>query len=664
MGHHGPLTAQEHAALHPPGVMAALSVPASALAAASPSNAALDQSMQQVFGPYHTPQTTAGRYAESVGSFLPNMAFGPESMGLKLLGAVAPGVASEAAGEATQGTKLEPWARAGAAIATGHLASLPFGPSGADKAMLAATKGMTQDQIDATQALRQTGAGVGVIPTIAEAGQAATGNGVPLLAKLQQLVEQKPSSGLNAALTARVPAARSAIADALDRIAPSTDQPSLVAQRAQDAAQGVLGGLTGERTALVTPYYRAAAPVTVDPDGMNGLMSQLDARIAADKTGVLSGPLGKVRDMLTDQDATATANKAAQAPPTNGSASQTVRDQVEQAWNQLTGDAAAPPATPNTAPARVPVLDIDNLDRARKFIRDQAATQVGRTLTPEQGAAMQGVSDHLDNLMSAASPDYVGGKANYAQFTTDNIDPVQAGPIGRIAATNQLGGQTRALFPTAPAPGQAAETGQAVDLLKGADYGDLAAALARAHLGQTADEALQDTRSGPNLYGPAQWATNIAGNSGQRDALTAGITSAAGPDVADHVNGLIDVLGATGRRLPASPSDVPAFSILQPSGASDPLETGIGLGVGKEAFGPGGMMLPLASKALGHTLGMINLARANAYASGLADALTAPADATASTILNPRAAQAQQAAMLSEAAANAATAQANSGSQP
>lgn len=61
----------------------------------------------------YKPQTTAGKYAKSIGEFVPGALGGEEGLGLRALKyAVAPGVASEALGQAAEGTKEEPYARA------------------------------------------------------------------------------------------------------------------------------------------------------------------------------------------------------------------------------------------------------------------------------------------------------------------------------------------------------------------------------------------------------------------------------------------------------------------------------------------------------------------------------------------------------------------------
>lgn len=63
-------------------------------------------------------ETTPGRYAGTVGEFLPGAAaFGGGSAANLVRYGVVPGVASEAAGQATEGTASEPFARAAAAVA-------------------------------------------------------------------------------------------------------------------------------------------------------------------------------------------------------------------------------------------------------------------------------------------------------------------------------------------------------------------------------------------------------------------------------------------------------------------------------------------------------------------------------------------------------------------
>lgn len=84
----------------------------------------LQKVLETVTGELHKPQTTAGEYAQTAGEFAPAVLGGGEGLLSKLLTRVAvPSVASETAGQITKGTAAEPYARVGAAVAGGGLAS-------------------------------------------------------------------------------------------------------------------------------------------------------------------------------------------------------------------------------------------------------------------------------------------------------------------------------------------------------------------------------------------------------------------------------------------------------------------------------------------------------------------------------------------------------------
>lgn len=64
----------------------------------------------------YDPQTTAGEYAGTVGEFLPGAAIGGGGIANLLRFGVIPGLASEGAGQLTEGTSIEPYARIAAAL--------------------------------------------------------------------------------------------------------------------------------------------------------------------------------------------------------------------------------------------------------------------------------------------------------------------------------------------------------------------------------------------------------------------------------------------------------------------------------------------------------------------------------------------------------------------
>ncbi len=72
-----------------------------------------------VTGEFYKPQTIAGKYAHTAGEFLPAAAAGPGSAVSRVAAAMASGVGSEAAGQLTEGTAAEPYARVVGAVAGG-----------------------------------------------------------------------------------------------------------------------------------------------------------------------------------------------------------------------------------------------------------------------------------------------------------------------------------------------------------------------------------------------------------------------------------------------------------------------------------------------------------------------------------------------------------------
>lgn len=82
----------------------------------------VQKGVEKYTGEFYKPQTTAGHYAETVGEFAPGLVGGGGAGALARRAAtnvLAPGVASEAAGQYTKDTAAEPFARVAGAMAGG-----------------------------------------------------------------------------------------------------------------------------------------------------------------------------------------------------------------------------------------------------------------------------------------------------------------------------------------------------------------------------------------------------------------------------------------------------------------------------------------------------------------------------------------------------------------
>ena len=93
-----------------------------------PTGSEVHSAAQSAGVPDYTPQTVPGQYAYTVGQFVPGAAAipveGPGGFAANMARyAVAPGVASEVAGQTFKGTRAEPFARVAAGIAGGSAAA-------------------------------------------------------------------------------------------------------------------------------------------------------------------------------------------------------------------------------------------------------------------------------------------------------------------------------------------------------------------------------------------------------------------------------------------------------------------------------------------------------------------------------------------------------------
>jgi hypothetical protein len=96
---------------------------ANPLSAFAPTSSDIQGTVEGVTGKFYEPKSTAGEYAQTIGEFAPAAATGPGGIVRKAVMAVVPGAASEALGQATEGTNYEPLARAAGGLAGGLAAA-------------------------------------------------------------------------------------------------------------------------------------------------------------------------------------------------------------------------------------------------------------------------------------------------------------------------------------------------------------------------------------------------------------------------------------------------------------------------------------------------------------------------------------------------------------
>lgn len=358
---------------------------------------------------------------------------------------------------------------------------------------------MSNDQIAQIIQKLKNGENIGFPVTLPEATDTVTG-GASKLTGLQQDIEGRPAGidKIGPMMAQRPAKGRAVLAQVLDQLGPEKP-PAEVSLGAQGAAEGMLKGAERARTAATGPMYQAADAQPVDLNAVSGLLSDIDAKIASDKSGLLAGQLKGLRSSI-----------------------------------------AATGQTPT----------IGDLSPVAEHYSEEASIPLGQAggLSSRQSGILGNYAGKLADILNA-NEDHAGANATYANISANTVDPLYAGPIGKIAKPYSegdqpsLGAQANALYPQQPYPGQPQITGETVPML-----GQSGADLTRAYLGQQGAEQMGSLASGENQFGPGRFATAVAGNPLQKETLMAGVNSAS-PAAGSQLASALDAFGTSRARL-------------------------------------------------------------------------------------------------------------------
>jgi hypothetical protein len=485
-----PRVARLVAALTPGGLMAA---PNSADLAAAVRN---DK-------PAYQSKTKSGERVRTLAQFAP-AALAPGSAPQKLANVLAPAVASQAAGELTEGKPYESLARTAGAILGGGGAAL-VGRGGPSNRLLAeGSRGATDQQITAARQLMERAQTQGVRLTMPEALQQVS-NGATGLGRLQRVVEgtQGGNERIGPVMAQRPGQVSAAVRRYADAIAPPTNQPSMLGAQAREGADAALTGVRQEINAQAAPSYEALRwQLLGDP-----IMAPLHQNPAYLET------------------ARSVRNHPVLGPPLEG-----LEDGSPAFVNEV----------------------VKQLDTLAENARPGPMNPGGNN---QLASAYQQAAGEARRVMEQHVPEWSQARNIVAQGRAQNLEPLQRGPLGAIAATEDVGQQTRALFPRAPQEGAPAETAQALQML-GGSASDAARGLMRQQVMTGFNEAAQDLSTGPNQWGGAGWAAKQFGNPEQAATMRAGAEVATGS--AQPLDDLVEILRATGRRQ--APGSMTAYN--------------------------------------------------------------------------------------------------------
>jgi hypothetical protein len=340
----------------------------------------------------------------------------------------------------------------------------------------------------------------GITLTSAEAVQQAS-NGASGLGRLQRLTEGTTGGSvvLSPVMANRPGQISDAFNTVLDKIVPAATQPSMIGVRGQAAAGGAIDTVRRGINTATEPLYAAAGSQTLSPTDF--------------------------------------------APIANDPA-------FRASLARLRADPVLGPTYAGQPDNSIRVIDAVSKDMGA---RGQALSNAANPGFQPEAAAMysRGAGEARD---IARDPNR-GGNADYdtallmqARGRQDNLAPLEAGPLGKMANTADTGTHANALFPSKPLEGAAAETADAIGRLNKIDP-ELAQNLVRQHLATNFADANSAGVPGANQWGGAKFAAQVAGNPLQEQTLMHGLAALPnGATVTPDVTAIMPVLRATGKR--------------------------------------------------------------------------------------------------------------------
>lgn len=445
----------------------------------------------------YKPQTRLGKYSGAVLEFAPG-AVGPGGVISNAMRyAVAPGLASEAAGHATEGGPYEPYARALGGLAGLGGASYMARPNAGPRAVSQALRGVGEQELDAAGRLMMEARVRGVELTWPEAIDQVT-NGRSSLGNLQRIVEASPggSEVMRPFMAERAGQVEGAFNRQMGDIAAVPMTPSQIGPRASEAASGILEGIRQRINRRTTPDYTAARA-----------------------------------DLVPDR----TLQRLHRSVPGFTQALEHVRTQPN--WSaELQG---------------LPDNSAIVLDAVKRRMQ-QTAENMGAATNPDRDlfvASSQGrASQAVDRAARRASRPYRRALDEQARARQAELEPQQQGIIGRVSDAGDTAAAQRALLPDKPQPGSAAETGRATRELVGADR-RTTQNLIRSRLEGMYNTAARDLQGGPSEFAGAAARARMVGDRQMRRNIRAALSELPnGAQISNGFDTLMNIFQATGRR--------------------------------------------------------------------------------------------------------------------
>lgn len=464
---------------------------------ATPTANSLREAAKPIIGEEYQPKTTAGKYARTVGEFIPGAIAGPGKLAQNaLLYAGIPGIASEAAGQVTEGTSLEPYARFAGAVGGLGASSLLRRPGSAGEVVSESLRGIDKPTINRAGQLIDDAASRGVTLTWPEAIQQVTNSGTPM-ANLQRVVEASQEGGavMRPVMAQRPAQIRKAFEDQVSQVAAVPMRPYMIGPEISQASEAAIDATRRNINRIAKPFYDKASAVRVPP-----------ARFAQMKA--LPG------------------------------------------WDEALGAVRSNPQL-NRYVANLPDDSVGVLNEVKKYL-DQQGRNVASVTNPnrnvQQSAGYGLDAEAVRDAGRRTTGQYGKALDTEEQLRRNMLEPMQHGPLGRAAEAGTTEGVISKLLPQNPLPNTAAETGRAFKELM-ARNPRAAANVIRTRLEQSYNQAARDLAGGGHEWGGAMTRKALVGDRQLRRNLRAAMQELPnGQAVSRGFERLMEIFQATGRR--------------------------------------------------------------------------------------------------------------------
>lgn len=483
-------------------------LPGFKLVANAPTSSQVRSTVEGVTGPLYEPKTAPGRVAETFGEMVPAGLAGPGGVVRKVAANMVAPTIGATAGERLAPEGYEQYGKAAGTLLGGVAGAALPGQTVAQTLRGQLPDFVTDAHIAQAGGMIQSAAQQGINLTWPEALSRVVGR--PIMTNMQRVLESAPQTRQHMEDFLGDRAAQ--VADAGDRqfanIVQPTPQPSMIGRQVGEAADQTIRDTRQAINRASEPFYQASENVLLTPAEMTAVRA-IPGYAAAARAVRADPQLNRYVEHLPEE-------------------SFGFLNEVKKYLNQAAENAASP------------VQQGRSVQRSAGLERDAGDVR----------GALVNASDRAGAASYQAALDFqTQARARY-------LEPLLAGPLGKMADKPETQAAINALFPSKPLANTADEISTAVSAL--AQRNPWAARqLVRAHLEQQFNQAFERAGRGTEAaqFAGAGFAARAVGNPLIETTKMQNVRAAVqalpnGNQVWDGFNRLIEVAQATGMRMP------------------------------------------------------------------------------------------------------------------